>query len=61
MSRWLQDATEAERRAQRLERIRWQREALLAAAADLAQFAQTLTQTEEQSPTQMGEQAGEEP
>jgi transcriptional regulator with XRE-family HTH domain len=57
VGRWLQDATDAELRAQRLERIRWQREALLAAAEDLAQFAQTLTQTGGQSPTQTAEES----
>lgn len=48
VKRWFQDVTDAELRAQRLERIRWQREALLAAADDLAQFAQVLTQTGEE-------------
>ena len=48
VKRWLQDATDTELRAQRLERIRWQREALLAAAGDLAQFAQVLTQAGEE-------------
>jgi hypothetical protein len=32
-------------RAQRLERIRWQRAALIAAADDLAQFAAAIEQT----------------
>lgn len=44
VKRWFQDATDAELRAQRLERIRWQREALLAAADDLARFAEALAQ-----------------
>ncbi len=44
VKRWFQDATDAELRAQRLERIRWQREALLAAADDLARFAATIEQ-----------------
>ena len=43
--RWLQDATDAELRAQRLERIRWQREALIAAADDLARFASVIAET----------------
>ena len=43
--RWLQDATDAELRGRRLERIRWQREALIAAADDLAQFASVIEQT----------------
>jgi transcriptional regulator with XRE-family HTH domain len=45
VKRWFQDATDAELRAQRLERLRWQREALLSAADDLAQFAEVLAQT----------------
>ena len=45
VKRWFQDATDAELRAQRLERIRWQREALLAAADDLARFASVIEQT----------------
>lgn len=46
--RWFQDTTDAELRAQRLQRIQWQREALLAVADDLGRFARVLSQPEEE-------------
>ena len=43
---WFEGTTDAEFRQQRLGRIRWQREALLATAEDLGRFAEAVARAE---------------